>query len=158
MRVAAQVTAIDVGYRNFAWCTLSAQGIVSHDKVDLWPLQANRRRHPTKTDLIRITRDWCMQHAQLLGESDLIVLENQIRDPFIVMNTVIQTLYFDKVTVAHPMTVGAYWQLPVKREAKKARGVKVALAHGVVLPPGKQDDLADTWLMARWALHQYYGN
>ena len=149
-----QVTAIDAGYRNFAWCTLdNVQGVLQHEVVDLWAPQANRRRHPARNDLVEITRNWCLAHKQLLDDSDYIVLENQIRAPYICMNTVIQALYFDKVEVVHPMTVGAYWHLPTKREHKKAAGVATVLRHGVHLPPGKQDDLADAWLMAQWRLN-----
>ncbi len=147
-----QVTAIDVGLRNFAWCTLNPQDIVAHDKIDLWAPAPGRRRHPTRTDLVRITRDWCLTHGALLAASDRIVLEHQLRQPFILMNTVIQTLYYDKVVIVHPMTVGAHFKLPAKREAKKAKGIEVAQAHGVHLPAGKQDDLADAWLMAKWQL------
>lgn len=147
-----QVTAIDVGLRNFAWCTLNPHEILAHDNVDLWAPALGRRRKPTRTDLVKIARDWCEQHAALLSSSDRIVLENQIREPYIVLNTVIQTLYYNKTVVAHPMTVGAHFGLPHKRLAKKARGIEVAVANGVALPEGKQDDLADAWLMARWGL------
>jgi len=149
-----QVLAIDVGYRNFAWCAVNPHGVVSHDNVDLWAPRAKRRRVPTRTDLVAITREWCIQHAELLATSDRIVLENQMREPFIVMNTVLHALFFDKVVVVHPMTVGAYWHLPTTRAQKKAAGIQIALENGVYLPEGKQDDLADTWLMAQWQLNQ----
>jgi hypothetical protein len=152
-----QVTAIDVGYRNFSWCTLNPDGILSHDNVDLWAPRAKRRRQPTRNDLVAITVQWCREHAQLLDSSDRIVLENQMRDPFIVMNTVVQALYYNKVVIVHPMTVGSYWRLPTTRVQKKAAGVAVAQQHGVVLCQGKQDDMADTWLMAQWQLRQMNG-
>jgi len=152
-----QVTAIDVGYRNFSWCTLNPHGIVSHDTVDLWQPQPKRRRQPTRSDLVAITRQWCLANDDLLRSSDRIVLENQMRDPFIVMNVVIHALYFDKVVVVHPMTVGSYWHLPHTRVQKKAAAVTLAQQHGVVLPSGKQDDAADTYLMAMWELRQMNG-
>jgi len=152
-----QVTAIDIGYRNFSWCTLNAHEIVSHDNVDLWRPQAKRRRQPTKNDLVDITVNWCKQHKQLLDDSDRIVLENQMREPFIVMNTVIHALYHDKVIVVHPMTVGAYWHLPVVRAQKKAAAIALAQFHGVALHADKADDMADTYLMAKWQLNQMNG-
>ncbi len=147
-----QVTAIDVGYRNFSWCTLNRDGIISHDNVDLWAPKAKRRRQPTRSDLVAIAVQWCRDHQHLLDTSDKIVLENQMREPFIIMNTALHALYFDKVVIVHPMTVGSYWHLPKTREQKKAAGIRVAQQHGVVLCDGKQDDMADTWLMARWQL------
>jgi hypothetical protein len=152
-----QITAIDVGYRNFSWCTLNPHGIISHDNVDLWQPQAKRRRQPTRSDLVAIVVQWCRLHADLLNSSDKIVLENQMRQPFIVMNVVLHALYFDKVVVVHPMTVGSYWHLPTTRDKKKAAGIRLAQQHGVQLCSGKQDDMADTWLMAQWQLNQMNG-
>lgn len=150
-----RVAAIDVGYRNFACCILDNQDLTEPlfwEVCDLWPVAPKRRRQPTKLDLVAITVQWCRQHNEQLALCDVIVLENQIREPCIIMNTVVQALYFDKAQVVHPMTVGAYWHLPPTRDAKKQAGIEVVRQHGVVLVGNKVDDLADTWLMAAWVL------
>jgi hypothetical protein len=147
-----QVTAIDAGYRNFAWCCKNRYQVLHHNVVDLWPLAPNRRRKPTRDDLVRVSYAWCQAHRQMLLDSDVIVLENQIREPYVIINTVIQTLFIDKVRVVHPMRVAAYWQLPVQRAYKKARAIQLVKELGVPLAGGKQDDLADTYLMAEWQL------
>lgn len=147
-----QVTAIDAGYRNFAWCTKNRFETLSHGVVDLWAPQAGRRRKPTRDDLVRVAYAWCAEHQDLLRASDIIVLENQIREPYVIINTVIQTLFITRTRVVHPMTVGAYWRLPVKREQKKARAVELVQQYGVALPLAKRDDMADAWLMAEWQL------
>ncbi len=153
-----QIMAIDVGTRNFAWCVVCNnhwRKPLHWQHEDLWAPQPNRRRAPTKTDIVRITVDWVRRRKHILDECDCIVLENQMRTPFIVMNTVIQSLYFNIVSIIHPMTVGTFWSLPKQREHKKTRGVQVTLAHTRNIPAaGKEDDLADAWLMAVYEMIQ----
>jgi hypothetical protein len=154
-----RVCAIDAGTRNFAYCfvdNLHWREPLRWTKEDLWREQPNRRRTPTKEDVVAITVAWCRRNAAALAECDYVVLENQIRIPFIVMNTVIQALHYDKCVSVHPMTVGAYYGLPKTREAKKAAGIAVVVRNGVNfgVANGKIDDLADAWLMAVYQLIQ----
>lgn len=151
-RKITRVCAIDAGTRNFAWC------IVDKDRwrepaiwrrEDLWAPAPGRRRKPTKNDLVEIAVGWYKRNRPLLRTCDLIVLENQIREQFIVLNTALHALMHPQVQVVHPMSVGSFWGLPKTRELKKPAGVQVCRANGVALVEGeKADDLADTWLMA----------
>jgi len=148
-----RVAAIDGGYRNLALCIV-ANGDICHPThwqvFDLWRKKPGRRGVPTRDDLVRKSVKWCRRHNELLRTCNVIVLENQIREKFIVINCVIQALFFDTCQVVHPMTVGAFFQLPVKREQKKQAGVMLVLANNIVFPKstGKYDDLADAWMMA----------
>jgi len=149
-----QICAIDVGTRNFAWCIVND---VHWQRPISWRHEAivTCRGKVTRNEIVRCTRMWAESNRNLLESCDRIILENQMRIPFIVMNTVIQTMFFDRVVVVHPLTVGAYWKLPRRRELKKARGIEVVAEQGAMMPQSdKQDDLADAWLMAVYGLHK----
>lgn len=143
--------AIDVGYKNFAWCVVdnfSRPAPILHQRQALWHL----KRPPQVEEIVDITRAWALAHDVEIAKCDYVVLERQLRPLYIAMNVVLQTMYYDKVLVVHPSTVGAYWGLPRKREEKKKAGVQLVLEAGVPLPKGKADDLADAWLMAAYQM------
>ena len=155
------VLAIDVGYRNFAWCCVDSENWQSPTQwqlQDLWKFKVGRRNTPTRDDLVEMMVKWYERNKTMIDTVDYVVLENQMRTPFIVMNVVLQTLMYGKVTIVHPMTVGAFWKLPVTRAEKKAKGVKICEQFtGKKLKGEKVDDLADSWLMAVWLLHKHKG-
>ena len=152
------VVAIDAGYRNFAVCAADNtdwQQPRTWYTEDLWKKRPGRRTEPDKNDCVEIALLWCKRNKRILDAADAIVLENQMRTPYIIINATIQALYFAKCTVVHPMSVAAFWQLPKTRELKKAAGVAVVQANGAVLSranEGKLDDMADAWLMAVYFL------
>lgn len=149
-----RVCAIDVGYRNMAWCigTSNCWRGLRWQKEDLW---SRHKRVPNNEDMVKITLGWCLKHKDDLDMCDVIVLERQMRAPFIIMNAVITTLYYEKVQVVHPQTVGAFFNLPRTRVQKKAAGIMVVKKNGLtfgVERNDKYDDLADAWLMMVWGL------
>ena len=151
-----RICAIDAGTRNFAYCVIDNNNWrepLVWQKEDLWPAVRGRKLRPTTQDMITLTSAWVERNRDMLQACDMIVLEKQMRTPFIVQNTVIQTLMMSKAVEVHPVSVGAWWKLPRKREAKKAAGV-VAVQRSAVIPAnmGKPDDLADAWLMAVYML------
>ena len=155
------VVAIDAGYRNFAWCCVdrfSWKQPLHWRLEDLWPRRAGRRAKPQREDIIRFTMDWCQDHEDELKKADVIVLEKQMRVPFIVQNTVFRVLFPEKVRMVHAMTVGAYFKLPKTRDKKKAAAVEFLQVSGIQFPRlpryKKKDDLADAWLMAVYQLQQ----
>jgi Poxvirus A22 protein len=153
-----RVCAIDAGYRNFAYCIVDNNNWrkpLHWHKEDLWKPEAGKRGVPTKEDVVRITHEWCRLHWKQLRECDCIVLENQLRTPFIIMNTVIHALFFNRCSVVHPMTVAAFFKLPKTRAEKKAASVVAVGAYAEIdTQLRKVDDLADAWLMAVWKLVQ----
>ena len=150
-----RVCAIDAGTRNFAWCVVDntywREPLVWR-KEDLWAPKPQRRSVPTKEDIIVITMEWIAANRDALNDCDLIVLEKQMRTPFIITNTVINTCFYGKTVQVHPMTIGAYWKLPKTRARKKPAGVEVVSRHAVIPRTAKPDDLADTWMMAVYYL------
>lgn len=148
-----RVCAVDVGYRNFAWCVMDAHSVaqpIAWHVEDLWP-QNNykKRRTPNTRDLVNITTSWITRNRALLDTCTDVVLEVQMRQPFVVMNTTIMALLGTaKVTEVSPMTVRAFFNLPYKRRDKKAAGIALAKQHAQLPANEKQDDLADAWMMA----------
>lgn len=155
-----RVCAIDAGTRNFAWCVvdnLNWKVPLHWKKEDLWAPKPGRRLTPTKEDIIDITVAWARTNWQTLDSCDVVVLEKQIRTPFIVMNTVLNTLFYDRCVQVHPMTVGSFFKLPKKRIDKKAAGIRVVNLHADLPVALKTDDLADAWLMAVYLLIEKQG-
>lgn len=153
-----RVCAIDVGYRNFAFCVLDSNSIdrpVCWQHEDLWKPAPKRKTKPSKDDLVEITYQWCVRNCDLLKTCDEVILENQMRKGFIIMNTVIRTYFYDKARVVHPMTVGTFFKMPKTRAEKKIFGVRLVESF---IPEwqctAKADDLADAWLMAAYGLVQ----
>lgn len=147
-----RVCAIDAGTRNFAWCivdNLEWRNPQHWHREDLWAPAPGKRAKPTIVDIIAITVAWCERNDHLLRECDHVVLEQQMRKPYLVMNAVIHSRYYNSCIQVHPMTVGTWWGLPHGREAKKAAGLDTCRANVVSCTgEGKQDDKADAWLMA----------
>lgn len=148
-----RVCAIDAGYRNFAYCivdNLSWNAPLVWRKEDLW---GRRKGTPTNRDLIAITQTWCENNREMLGACDCILLEKQMRIPFIVMNTVIQAHHFNASEVISPNTFGAFFKLPKKRIPKKMATIELCQKH-TIMPDqyDKIDDLADAWMMSVWGL------
>jgi hypothetical protein len=152
------VVAIDAGYRNFAVCAVDNtdwQAPSTWYAEDLWRKRPGRRSEPDKNDCVEIALLWIKRNKAMLDRADAIVLENQMRTPYIIINATVQAHYFEKCVVVHPMTVAAFWSLPKTRELKKAAGVATVKANGVTIARdrgGKLDDMADAWLMAVYFL------
>lgn len=150
-----RVVAIDVGYRNMGCCYMTADNPHrphTWQVFDLWHAHRSKGT-PTVQDLVQITRRWCDIYESMLQRADAIVLENQMRTPFHVMNAVINTLYPDKCIYYDARTVGRFWNLPTKRAPKKIAGVNTVLLNGLQFPDvDKEDDMADAWLMAAFHL------
>ena len=153
-----RVCAIDAGTRNFAFCVVDNMSwkdplVWRHE--DLWAPARGKRSKPTKVQMVDLTYAWCRRNADMLQDCDVILLETQMRTPFIIMNTVIHSLYYSKVQVVSPMTIASFFQLPKTRDAKKAAGVRTVELHAEIpLQRYKADDLADAWLMAVYGLVQ----
>lgn len=152
-----RVCAIDAGTRNLAWCVITSadpRAPLQWHRVDIW----GSTKKPKIEDIVRVTRKWALENYDTIDSCHSIVVERQMRPVFIVMNAVLHTLFFGKVREVHPQTVGAFWNLPKRRVEKKARGIEVVRECGLQFPTnGKQDDLADAWLMAAHELVRLRG-
>lgn len=162
-RTYRNVLAIDAGSRNFAYAMVDSEnwrsaGVFPWERVDLWAPKAGRRKKPTKQDMIDITVDWLKRNDELVQQADLVVLEQQIRVPYIVQNAVINTYCYDKCRQVSPMTVAAAFQLPKTRAEKKEAAVRTTEDFlRAPLLGEKVDDLADAYLLALWGLVEVGG-
>jgi len=153
-----RVLAIDAGTRNFAYCVTdnnSWQAPLIWKSEDLWAPRPGRSIKPSIEDIVEITHNWCMRNRDMIRSCTLIVLERQMRKSFIVMNTVIQALFYDRTKVVHPMTVAQVFKLLKTRNEKKAATVEMC-KRNCVMPVEhlKQDDLADAWMYCIWGMIQ----
>lgn len=147
-----RVCAVDAGYRNFAWCVVDSNNWrtpLRWVNEELWQHDFK----PNNDDIVHVTVQWCRRNKALLDQCDVIILEKQMRDRFLIMNACIHALFFGKVQSVDPRTIGAHYKLPRKRAEKKPAGVAVARSYGVEFPVAyKLDDYADAWLMATYGL------
>ncbi len=149
-----RVLGIDMGYANFAWCLIDTEVSVTrptHWVVErIWTKPARSKKwKPTNDQLFEAMYSWCDQHDTLLRGVDAILLERQMRDKFIIMNTVIRTRYHGKIEMLHPSSVARTFHLRTGRDKKKADAVKICEHNMEGLPKGKRkrDDMADAALM-----------
>lgn len=144
-----RVCAVDMGSRNFAWCVVENTAWREPLQWNLEDLWGRRHAKASRDDLFAVALAWAQRNETLLRTCDAIVLERQMRIPFIVMNTVLRTFFHPQVVMVSPKTVGSFWRLPTDRLRKKLAGIETVQRHNVLIPPfTKQDDLADAWLMA----------
>lgn len=158
-----RVCAIDVGYRNFAWCALDSTNWQAPDAwcvVDMWKPRKGRRLKPTTEQAVELMVEWVEEHKILLQGCDVIVLERQLRSPFLEMNAALLALLHGRVKTVNTMTVAATFHLPKKRALKKLATVELCQRSVQNMPKtatGKLDDLADAWAMAMHELIQRKG-
>lgn len=109
----------------------------------------NKKGIPTKDQLFDLIYEWALKHKNTLEEATYIVLERQLKQKFIVMNTVLRTLYRGKVVMAHPNTVAKFFGMSIRREHKKKEAIAIAEAvTNSKIKGRKSDDIADAYLMA----------
>ena len=150
--------AIDPGYRNFAFCSIDNFNYLNPHKWQHEDLWKGRKGTPSRTELMEMMNDWCSRNQEELAKADVIVVERQMRKPFIAMECFIVGRYYHKTKVVHAATVGKFWGLPGTREQKKAVGISRCMEAGLEFPDvDKQDDLADAWLMAMRYICLYGG-
>lgn len=148
------VAAIDCGVRNMALCALDEHGTIQHwSRSDICP---DIRSTPTFEQLRRGCRAWMEANHAVFANCRKVVLEVQMRKRFIALNHYIAGLLGRvEVEFLAPARLCAVFQLPRKREAKKAATQELVRArfpreYGALL--GKLDDYADAALMAVYAL------
>ena len=151
-----RIAGLDAGTRNLGFCVIETpdvQNPIVWMHVDLFPRRRDKGK-PTSVEIVTATVHWLRGHRALLESCDVIVLENQMRTPFEILNAVVSAHYLEKVEVLNPRTVGRFWGLPSQRAPKKKAGVSCVAQNGCQFPPvrnKKYDDVADAWLLAVYA-------
>lgn len=145
------VIGIDVGWANLACCVLDANW---RSPVRWTNERILEKGTYTKEKLWSATYQWCLVNQKMLSDASMIVLEEQIEIPFIIMNTVIRTLHPSLAVVVAPATISAKFGLAKTRKEKKADAVKLVGNNLRIPQASKKDDLADAYLLAIWGFQQ----
>ena len=145
------VLGIDVGYKNFAYCFIRDgrwRKPLIWENISLFQGKYNEKK------AFDALLSWTRKEQDMLRQADAIVLEKQMARKFVIMNTVIRTLFWQKCTEVSPLTISKDFHIPRERLAKKRAAIELASANAS-FPLGataKKDDLADAYLLALWHL------
>ena len=165
------VVAIDVGIKNLAvcaYCFLTSK-VIHWDNVSLVP---TGRYIPAMN--VQYVRDFVMKHNHLFANAAVVVVERQMRCNMRIIESVLQTMFFDRCIVINARCVKAHYGLSTRNyRANKAKAVEWAdnfvqnnptafqerMDFGSVSTrftgTGKQDDLADALLLVMYYLDTY---
>ena len=160
------VIAIDVGIKNLALCAYDfrTNQVVHWDNVSLVP---NGRYIPAQN--VQYVREFVWRHQALFDNCCTLVIERQMRCNMRIIESVLQTMFFDKCKVISARCVKMHYGLSTRNyRANKQKAVEWATAFvkanpGVVqwklidryLEGQKQDDLADALLLIMYYLDTY---
>ncbi len=159
------IVAIDVGIKNLAICAYSfvTNKVVHWDNVSLVP---NGRYVPAMN--VQYVRDFVSKHHDLFTNAAVVLVERQMRCNMRIIESVIQTMFFDKCLIINARCVKAHYGLSTRNyRANKAKAIE--WAHTFVagnphvfdpnvsqrLAGAKQDDLADALLLVMYYLDTY---
>jgi hypothetical protein len=160
------VIAIDVGIKNLGICVFdfASAKFVFWDNVSLVP---NGRYIPSNN--VQYVRDFISRHQHFFDEASCVLVERQMRCNMRIIESVLQTLYFDICIVINARSIKAHYGIGTKNyRMNKERAVEWAdqfvKNNSVAFAPGatsafetktKKDDIADSLLMITYYLDTY---
>ncbi len=158
--------AIDVGIKNLGLCVFDfvAAKFVFWDNVSLVP---NGRYVPAYN--VHYVREFVKRYQSFFEEAACVLVERQMRCNMRIVESVIQTLYYDVCTIINARSVKAHYNLGTKNyRMNKQRAVEWAevfvdnnpnaFSSGVTTAfthKQKKDDLADALLLITYYLDTY---
>lgn len=160
------VIAIDVGIKNLGLCAYDfcTNQVVYWDNVSLTP---GGRYVPAQN--VQYVREFIWRHQELFNNCNTLIIERQMRCNMRIIESVFQTLYFDRCRIISPRCVKMHYGLSTRNyRQNKQKAVEWATdfvkANHTVFPAGvvdkylngkKQDDLADALLLVMYYLDTY---
>ena len=160
------VLAIDVGIKNFAMCAydLETNKVVFWDNRSLVP---NGRYLPSYN--VQYVTDFVMRYQSLFDSAAIVLIERQMRCNMRIIEAVLQTMFFNRCHIIHARSVKAHYGIGTRNyRQNKQKAVEWATEfihnNKEVFAPGladgflcdaKQDDLADSLLLAMFYLDTY---
>jgi len=160
------VISIDVGIKNLAICAFdfTTAQVVYWDNVSLVP---NGRYIPAQN--VQYVRDFIWRHQHLFNNCAALVIERQMRCNMRIIESVFQTLFYDRCHVINARCVKMHYGLSTRNyRTNKEKAVEWATQFVkqntlVVLPElvkrwettTKKDDLADALLLVMYYLDTY---
>lgn len=159
------VIAIDVGIKNLGLCVFDfcTAKFVFWDNISLVP---SGKYQPLSN--VKYVRDFIARYQCFFSNAACVVIERQMRCNMRIIESIIQTLYFDICTVINARAVKAHYGIGTKNyRMNKQRAVQwvdafvknnpSAFAPGVAenFNVRKRDDLADALLLVTYYLDTY---
>ena len=160
------VIAIDVGIKNLGMCVFDfgTAKFVFWNNISLVP---NGRYTPANN--VQYVCDFVARYESFFKEACCVLVERQMRCNMRIVESVLQTLFYDICTIINARSVKAHYNLGTKNyRLNKQRAVQwagefvthnsTAFAPGVVDPfvqNNKKDDLADSLLLVTYYLDTY---
>jgi len=149
-----KVLGIDMGYANLAWCIIDTEH--NPRRPTHWAVERILSGKGTMDNCYEAILNWVTRHFKLFLACDAVILERQMKKKFIVMNTVVRTIFRGKSFMVAPTTVQRFFGLPRGRAFKKQAAIELCNEQLDGLPQvkQKQDDLADAALLALYHLYK----
>jgi len=160
------IVAIDVGIKNLGLCVfdLATCKFVFWNNVSLVP---NGRYLPANN--VQYVRDFVARHEWAFNEAQAVLVERQMRCNMRIVESILQTLFFDQCVIINARSVKAHYNLGTKNyRMNKERAVEwvtdfvcsnpTAFNIGVTSAfeqQNKKDDLADSLLLITYYLNTY---
>lgn len=160
------VVAIDVGVKNLGLCVydLVRNKITHWEVVSLVP---NGTYHPYRN--VDYIRDFIHKFTVFFDNAYRILIERQMRCNMRIIESVLHSLFYDKVTIINARSVKLHYDLGMRNyRANKQKAVawaeefvqsnRSAFDDGALKnwkQKGKRDDLADSLSMAMYYLDTY---
>lgn len=160
------VIAIDVGIKNLGLCVFDfiTAKFVFWDNVTLVP---NGRYIPANN--VQYVHQFVQRYQSFFDEASCVLVERQMRCNMRIIESVIQSLFFDKCVIISPRSVKTHYAIGTKNyRLNKQRAIEWADAfitsnHHAFTPgvtsafslKNKKDDLADSLLLVTYYLDTY---
>jgi len=160
------IVSVDVGIKNLGLCVFdfSTAKFVFWDNVSLVP---NGRYQPAEN--VQYVRNFVQRFNYFFDDANVIIIERQMRCNMRIIESVLQTMFYDKCVIINAKSVKAHYSLGTKNyRMNKLRAVQWAekfvannagaFADAVTLPfsmKHKKDDLADALLLIAYYLDTY---
>ena len=158
--------AIDVGIKNLGVCAFDfSNGQVVHwENVSLVP---SGRYIPAQN--VQYVRDFVNRYQFLFANASAVIVERQMRCNMRIIESLIHMLFYDRCHVVHARCVKLHYGLSTRNyRQNKVKAVEWAKEfmkqNALIFAPGtaehflastKQDDLADSLLLAMFYLDTY---
>jgi hypothetical protein len=161
------VIAIDVGIKNLGLCVFDfrTSKVVAWENVSLVP---NGRYIPANN--VQYVRDFVQRFTQYFENAFQVIIERQIRCNMRIVESVLQSMFFDRCQIISARSVKVHYDLSTKNyRLNKQKAVDWAkrfvqhnpgafvdeLAADAFGKAAKQDDLADSLLLVMYYLNTY---
>ena len=159
------VIAIDIGVRNISLCVYDQM----LSRITFWENMPLMHGRYVPHQNVEYVHKFVEKHSELFKNANAIVIERQMRCNMRIIESVLQSLFFDRAIVVSPRSVKSHYDLGTRNyRENKQKAVEFAqdfVEHNaIVLAPEalsswrlakKKDDLADSLITVLYYLDTY---